>query len=103
VGGQSRFFHLAIRRSLFVTRHSPLAIRHPLPFRLADLPISRFAENLARQEPRPPIFPPLVPRPSSRSVLVPCPLPHVPSVRSDDDWRFGCSDLLFNLPLPTFN
>jgi len=47
----------------------------------------------------------LVLRSSFRFVLslVPCPLPHVPSIRSDDDWWLCCSDLLFNLPLPTFN
>jgi hypothetical protein len=62
-------------KAVFSSRHSPLAIRHPLPFRLADLPISRFAENLARQEPRPPIFPPLVPFRS-------CPVPHIPFNRA---------------------
>ena len=40
-----------------VVCYSPLAIRYSLPF-------------LARQEPRSPIFPPLVPRPPSRS----CPM-----------------------------
>jgi hypothetical protein len=49
--------------------HSLLAIRYSLPFyylpvasrcrfsRPADLPTLRFAENPARQEPRPPVFP----------------------------------------------
>jgi hypothetical protein len=45
---------------LLATRYSLFAIRYSLPFffRLADLPTSRLADNLARQEPRPPIFAP---------------------------------------------
>jgi len=53
---------------LLATRYSLSAIRYSLPFffRLADLPTSRLADNLARQEPRPPNSfrpSPLVPRP----------------------------------------
>lgn len=46
---------IAIRYSLPFC-HSPVAIRCRFP-RPADLPTSRFAENPARQEPRPPVFP----------------------------------------------
>jgi hypothetical protein len=72
---------LATRYSLlaavlpFATRYSPFAnslfaSRYSLPFffRLADLPISRFADNLARQEPRPPTFSSLVLRLVFKSV-----------------------------------
>jgi hypothetical protein len=46
---------IAIRYSLPFC-HSPVAIRCRFP-RPADLPTLRFAENPARQEPRPPVFP----------------------------------------------
>ena len=47
----------------------------------------------------------LVLRSSFRFVLslVPCPLPLVPSIRSDDDWWLCCLDLLFNFTLPSLN
>jgi hypothetical protein len=56
---------------LLATRYSLFAIRYSLPFffRLADLPTSRLADNLARQEFRPPTsFRPasLAPRPTPR-------------------------------------
>jgi hypothetical protein len=59
----TRYSLTAIRHSLLAVQLSPVANHYPYLSRLADLPTSRLADNLARQEFRPPIFP--VPRPAS--------------------------------------
>jgi len=47
---------LAVRYSLLAVQLSPVANHYPYLSRLADLPTSRLADNLARQEFRLPIF-----------------------------------------------
>jgi hypothetical protein len=71
---------LPSRKKPFAICYSPFAVHHS-PF-AAVLPVanrqSPFAAVLARQEPRPPnSFRPPVPRPTTRSVSVPCPVPMV--------------------------
>jgi hypothetical protein len=73
----------------FAIRYSPLlsTTHHPLPFyqsliaavsQLADLPISRFADKFGSAGASPSQFiPSPVPRPTTRSVSVPCPVPMV--------------------------
>ena len=74
--------------SPFATHHLLSTTHHSLPFyqsplaavsRLTDLPISRFADKFGSAGASPSHFiPSLVPRPTTRSVSVPCPLSHVP-------------------------
>jgi hypothetical protein len=73
--------------SLFATHRLLSTAHHPLPFyqsliaavsRLADLPISRFTDKFGSAGASPSQFiPSPVPRPTTRSVSVPCPVPMV--------------------------